>query len=160
LPRLFRLRTGQLGLDCRQPGLRRLHLASCPLVVEPREEVASPDDRADIDRPGENLPADPKTQIGFVSRLDLTGLGQSLTDIEGFDRNHPDRPDCRRQRGRLVASREQRHCQRCSDDNRKQQARRSTQARLTLRRSPALAVGGVSPSAWPFACLPGSSCSL
>jgi hypothetical protein len=50
------------------------------------------------------LPADPKTQIGFVSRLDLTGLRQSLTDIDGFDRNRPDRPDCRRRRGRLVAS--------------------------------------------------------
>jgi len=75
LPRLFRLRPGQLGPGCRQPGLRRLHLAFCPLVVEPREEVASPDDRADIDGPGENLPADPKTQIGFVPRPDLAGLG-------------------------------------------------------------------------------------
>jgi hypothetical protein len=105
LPRLFRLRPGQLGLGCRQPGLRRLHLASCPLVVEPREKVASSDDRGDIDGPGENLPTDPKTQIGFVSRLDLTGLRQSLTDIEGFDCNRPDRPDCRRRRGRLVACR-------------------------------------------------------
>jgi hypothetical protein len=33
-------------------------------------------------------------------------------------------------------------------------------ADLTLRRSPAPAVGGASPSAWPCACLPGSSCSL
>ena len=30
---------------------------------------------ADIDGPGENLSADPKTQIGFVSRPDLAGLG-------------------------------------------------------------------------------------
>jgi hypothetical protein len=33
-------------------------------------------------------------------------------------------------------------------------------AHPTLRRSPALAVGDVLPSAWPCACLPGSSCSL
>jgi hypothetical protein len=64
------------------------------------------------------LPADPKTQIGFVSRLHLAGLRQGLTDIEGFDRNHPDRPDCRRRRGRLVACRERRYRQRYGDDNR------------------------------------------
>src|SRR3954453_13118409 len=58
LPRLFRPRPGQLGLGCQQSGLRRLDLASCPLVVEWREEVAPPNARADIDRPGENLPAD------------------------------------------------------------------------------------------------------
>ena len=33
-------------------------------------------------------------------------------------------------------------------------------AHLTLRRSPALAAGGVSPSAWPCVCWPGWSCSL
>ncbi len=109
-----------LGLRGRDLGFGDLEILTVLLRVEPAEEVTLLDRRPDIDRPLEDLAADPEPDIGLVARLYLAGERDRLPSLAGFDGHRAHRPDIGR-RGLffLFAGRQNQHQNESTDRSRR-----------------------------------------